>query len=148
METLDSILEENAATDDLVTMLMMVSLPNQEVHLLFFYLLASIYIYKNTSNVLAFRSTMRSPRILPKGSTSKCRVPLISCANFFTFKCSHSSFNTLSSHGDIFRVGFFIVLMVIFKDNVFYHHCKCTNLLNLASVYILVFLAVFCTVNT
>lgn len=101
VETLDSILEENAATDDLVTMLMMVGLPHPASPNYF------ISIYTNTSNVLASRLTTRSPRTLPKGSTSKCRVPLTSCANFSTFKFCHSSISTLSSHGDVFSVVFF-----------------------------------------
>lgn len=71
--------------------------------------------------VLASRSTTKSPRTLPKDSTNKCRVPLTSCANFSTFKFCHSGISTLSSHGDVVGVFFFIVWMVIFKD-VFYHH--------------------------
>lgn len=43
VETLDSILEENAATDDLVTMLMMVGLPPQKFQLLYKYK----YIYQH-----------------------------------------------------------------------------------------------------
>lgn len=45
-------------------------------------------------------------------------------------------------------LSFFIVLMVIFKDNVFYLNSKCTNLLkgdHLVSVHLTVFL--YCTLK-
>lgn len=75
VEMLDSILGENAATDDLVTMLMMVGLPHQKSDSIEF---INRYMYKQTAYAHASRLTMRSPRTLPKDSTSKCRVPLTS----------------------------------------------------------------------
>lgn len=41
--------------------------------------------------MLISRSTMKSPKTLQKASSSKCLVPLTSCANFSTFKPKHSS---------------------------------------------------------
>lgn len=96
VETLDSILNENAATDDLVTMLMMVGIPHQKSSYFI-----NWYAYTEAAYSLSSRLTMRFPRTLPKDSTSKCRVPLTSWENFSTFKLFDRSISTSSSYGDM-----------------------------------------------
>lgn len=85
--------------------------------------------------MLISRLTTKSPKTLRKGSTSKCQVPLTSCANFSTFKPKHSG----KRHLDIFQC-LFQGLSVYFNN--FRHDCnfflglclsriaKCMNLPN------------------
>lgn len=107
VETLDHILEENAANDDLVTMLMMVSFfyytskggwSHCEYHWPLKAFKTGIYLSNSYPILLFPRLMTKYPKILQKASTSRCLAPLTSSVNSSSFKHRRSTkFNSLGT---------------------------------------------------